>query len=111
MGLNPNWNGVTPYEFYENATYTCNSSSTWFEHDREQLNFNVTCLPGGRWKTPQEWPKCVPSKDFLIILEKASMPRQILAVECPDPPTKPQGGKMIWNGDKTYGALARYRPY
>ena len=25
------------------------------------------------------------------------------AVECGDPPPKPIGGNMIWNGDRSYG--------
>ena len=35
--VKPTWDGVTPYEFYSNATYVCDSDEVFFEHDRDQL--------------------------------------------------------------------------
>ena len=59
--LKANWDGL-PIEFNDAVSYGCNSSDTYFEWDREMVEFNVTCLPGGGWDTPQEWPNCVESK-------------------------------------------------
>jgi hypothetical protein len=55
------WDGVTPYEFYSNATYTCEKYGLWFEEDRDMTNFTLQCLPGGRWKVPRPWPRCIES--------------------------------------------------
>ena len=48
-----------PVEFYDNATYVCDGEDLYFEWDRDMAEFNVTCLPGGAWELPDEWPRCV----------------------------------------------------
>ena len=56
--LTTTWAG-DPVEFYDNATYVCDGEDLYFEWDRDMAEFNVTCLPGGAWKPPDEWPRCV----------------------------------------------------
>ena len=63
LNLDPNWDGITPYEFGSNATYTCKGSGYYFDEDRDKMSFNVTCLPGGRWQVPNPWPFCVTSEN------------------------------------------------
>ena len=53
------WAG-DPVEFYGNATYVCAGEDLYFEWERDMAEFNVTCLPGGAWELPDEWPRCVP---------------------------------------------------
>ena len=59
--LEANWYGG-PVEFNDSVSYGCNSSDTYFEWDRQMVEFNVTCLSGGMWIVPEEWPNCVESK-------------------------------------------------
>ena len=56
--LSTTWAG-DPVEFYDNATYVCSGEELYFEWDRDMAEFNVTCLPGGAWELPDEWPRCV----------------------------------------------------
>ena len=55
------WSG-DPVDFYGNVSYVCEEEELYFEWEREMEEFNVTCLPGGLWDGPTEWPVCVPSK-------------------------------------------------
>ena len=59
--LTTTWAG-DPVEFYDNATYVCDGEDLFFKWDRDMAEFNVTCLPGGAWKSPDEWPRCVASQ-------------------------------------------------
>ena len=54
-----------PVEFYDNASYICPGDNLFFEWDRDMVEFNVTCLPGGAWEQPDVWPVCVPCKWIL----------------------------------------------
>jgi hypothetical protein len=56
------FDGVTPYELFSNATYTCERDGLYFEEDKNMVDFTIECQEGGRWKTPLIWPKCVESK-------------------------------------------------
>ena len=60
--LRTDFDGVTPYEFGDNATYTCASPGMYFEQDKGMQSFTLECMVGGRWKIPNPWPKCVESK-------------------------------------------------
>ena len=62
MNLKTDFDGATPYEFGDNATYTCASPGMYFEQDKGMQSFTVECMVGGRWKIPNPWPKCVASK-------------------------------------------------
>ena len=48
-----------PVEFMDNVSYVCSDDQIRFEWDREMTEFNVTCLPGGSWTEPEEWPICL----------------------------------------------------
>ena len=52
------WSG-DPVDFYDNVSYVCNDEEIRFEWDREIIEFNVTCLPGGNWEEVTEWPTCL----------------------------------------------------
>ena len=65
--LTTTWSG-DPVEFYDNATYVCDGEDLYFEWDRQILEFNVTCLPGGAWELPDEWPRCVPCRLIRMII-------------------------------------------
>ena len=52
------WDG-DPVDFYDNVSYVCNDEEIRFEWDREIVEFNVTCLPGGNWEEVTEWPTCL----------------------------------------------------
>ena len=62
MNLKNDFDGITPYEFGQNATYTCASQDMYFEEDKNMESFTVECLIGGRWIYPNPSPKCVQSK-------------------------------------------------
>ena len=55
------WSG-DPVEFHDNVSYVCDGEDLYFEWEREMEEFNVTCLPGGAWDNPIEWPICVHCK-------------------------------------------------
>ena len=55
------WSG-DPVDFYDNVSYVCAGENLFFEWDREMVEFNVSCLPGGAWDNPIEWPICLPCK-------------------------------------------------
>ena len=55
------WTG-DPVEFYNNVSYVCQEEDTYFEWDREMTEYNISCLPGGNWYEPEEWPNCLPCK-------------------------------------------------
>ena len=59
-GLLLTWTG-DPVEFYENVTYVC-AEGTFFEWDREMVEYNISCMEGGSWDKPTVWPVCVPCK-------------------------------------------------
>ena len=64
--LSVTWLG-DPVEFYDNASYICPGDNLFFEWDRDMVEFNVTCLPGGAWEQPDVWPVCVPCKWILTL--------------------------------------------
>ena len=55
------WSG-DPVDFYGNVSFVCEEEELYFEWDREMEEFNVTCLHGGDWDTPDIWPICLPSE-------------------------------------------------
>ena len=55
------WSG-DPVDFYDNVTYVCAGEDLYFEWDREMVEYNISCLPGGAWDKPIIWPICVPCK-------------------------------------------------
>ena len=59
--LTSTWSGQ-PVEFHENVSYVCQEEETYFQWDRDQLEFNVTCQPDGSWPEPEEWPVCLSCK-------------------------------------------------
>jgi hypothetical protein len=61
-----NWNGM-PVEFKANSSYSCKSGGFYFEMDRDINAWNLSCVPGGTWAIPTNWPRCVQSK-FMCIL-------------------------------------------
>ena len=93
--LKNDFDGVHPYEFYTNATYTCEKEGYFFEQDRNMESFQVQCWGGGRWREPNPWPKCVTT------------------VECGDPPGVPKAGSRKWDEKLNYGTTAEYEcgPY
>ena len=113
--MKPTWDGVTPYDFYTNATYVCDSDDVFFEHDLLQESFTVMCTDSGRWNTPPVWPRCVESKQNKTIPIPSIRPQFFLillvfpAVHCPAPPPMPYGG--TWQFDdftnNTFGKKAK----
>ena len=59
------WNG-DPVDFRSNVSYVCESDDLYFEMDREMTEYNITCMPGGNWDEPDEWPVCFGCKCSLI---------------------------------------------
>ena len=57
-----------PVEFYSNVSYACASEDTYLDFDREAAEWNLTCLEGGGWQSPQPWPRCVNSKKTTIYI-------------------------------------------
>ena len=53
------WSG-DPVDFYGNVSYVCEEEGLYFEWDRDMLEFNISCMPGGIWDQPTTWPICVP---------------------------------------------------
>ncbi|XP_059083342.1 sushi, von Willebrand factor type A, EGF and pentraxin domain-containing protein 1-like [Tigriopus californicus] len=51
---------TVPTEFNDKVFYECNQGH-WFEQDRSQTNFSLTCQTDGSFKVPlnNDWPKCV----------------------------------------------------
>ncbi len=51
-----------PYEFGEEAVYTCRSNY-YFEEDRAKADHRIPCLsdPVGTFDEPDTWPRCVAS--------------------------------------------------
>ena len=56
-----------PVEFYGNVSYVCASEDLYFEWDREMPEYNISCLPGGSWDEPLEWPVCFDCKLTLTL--------------------------------------------
>ena len=75
MNLISNYDGV-PVEFFQNTSYRCNSEDVYFENDRDQEVWNLTCLDDGSWETPI-WPRCLSS------------------VNCSEPPTRHESGCIL----------------
>ncbi len=51
-----------PVQFEQNVTYSC-ALGTFFENDKDQADFGVTCNDTGDFLYPVEWPQCVESKN------------------------------------------------
>ncbi|TRY77253.1 hypothetical protein TCAL_00122 [Tigriopus californicus] len=111
--LKHTWHGQ-PLEFYENVTYKCVYDGYWFEGDRNLVAFDVPCLPGGEFGVPAQWPVCLRSIDYRNVWAVhvellMPIPVRFLAVECGNPPPKPRGGIMKWDGLKReYGTTIEY---
>ena len=58
------WSG-DPVEFHANVSYVCASEDLYFEWDRDMPEYNISCLPGGSWDEPLEWPVCFDCKYIL----------------------------------------------
>ena len=84
-----NYDGV-PIEFFNTSSYGCASDDTYFEHDRDAEDWNITCKEDGSWELPVEWPVCIAS------------------VNCSDPPTRPGSGTWEWDGGYGYGNVIEY---
>ncbi len=85
-GLAVEWDGE-PVDFYANITYTCASNNLFFEDDRDKEGFKIMCEDNGYFDTPyldEEWPRCVET------------------VYCGEPPGKPRGGSILWDGEYDY---------
>ena len=65
------WSGE-PVDFYGNVSYVCEEEGLYFEWDRDMLEFNISCMPGGSWDLPATWPICVPC-EFLSSLDTAEI--------------------------------------
>ena len=48
-----------PVNFTDTVAYVCAGDELYYEEDRDMLEYNVTCLPGGDWAEPDVWPRCV----------------------------------------------------
>ena len=77
-----NYDGV-PVEFYNTTSYSCMSAGVYFEHDRDEEFWNLTCKGDGSWEEP-DWPRCLSS------------------VNCTEPPERPATGTWEWDGDYSY---------
>ena len=109
MNLKNDFDG-TPYEFGENATYTCASPNFYFEEDKNMESFTVECLIGGRWKYPSPSPKCAKSKKIVQVWNKLSvhlLKTHLPDVNCTEPPPAPDGGARVWSGKIKDGSEAR----
>ena len=51
-----------PVEFHNTTSYSCNSDSVFFSHDRDAEEWNLTCLESGSWQVPEVWPACIHSE-------------------------------------------------
>ena len=51
------WSG-DPVEFFANVSYVCASEDLHFEWDKHMTEYNISCMPGGSWDEPLEWPVC-----------------------------------------------------
>ena len=80
--LGSNYDGE-PVEFFNNSSYSCVHDDVFFESDRDQEFWNLTCLDDGSWETPV-WPRCLES------------------VNCTEPPDRPGTGTWEWSGDYEY---------
>ena len=65
--LQLNWDG-DQVEFGGNVSYVCDSGK-FFEWDRDMPEYNVTCLEGGTWDEPKEWPICLQCKIAFKIVQ------------------------------------------
>lgn len=86
--LGSNYDGE-PVEFFNTSSYSCVSDDVFFESDREQEFWNLTCLDDGSWEVP-DWPRCLPS------------------VNCTEPPERPGTGTWEWSGDYQYLTQIEY---
>ena len=62
------WDGL-PVDFNSSVSYRCETEELFFEWDNLMEEYNVSCLVGGTWDTPKEWPTCLPCK--LLTLKNA----------------------------------------
>ena len=63
LGVKLDWDG-DPVEFNANVSYVCESDDLFFEWDRDLPEFNISCLEGGIWDEPKEWPICLECKSL-----------------------------------------------
>ena len=85
------WDGI-PVNFTDDFSYTCNSNDVprYFENNRSQEVFSVTCLPSGGWLIPAVWPLCLET------------------VSCSEPPPRPESGTWEWNKKYDFGTEILY---
>jgi hypothetical protein len=63
--------------FFSSSSYSCANDSIFFANNRSQLNWNMTCLPGGVWNVPSTWPTCIKSKNINSTYKKQLAPNII----------------------------------
>ena len=85
------WDG-DPVNFTASVGYECVSDDVprYFENDKNQLTYNVSCLESGNWAVPMTWPRCLDS------------------IECGEPPSRPNSGTWEWNNDYSYKTKVEY---
>ena len=83
-----NYDG-TPVDFYNTSSYSCDTDTVYFESDRDQDLWNLTCLDDGSWEEPI-WPRCLES------------------VNCTEPPERPLTGTWSWSGDYSFSTQVIY---
>ena len=79
-GLRSIWDG-RPVAFYSSSGYSCANDSLFFENNRSQAIWNMTCLPGGNWAVPATWPKCLPSIYTVYIFFYKSYNWEIIVID------------------------------
>lgn len=83
------WTG-TPVNFTYNSSYICDAKDVFYEFDRREKEYNITCLNTGGWAAPYEWPACVPT------------------VNCSEPPERPSSGTWQWDRSYEYNTTIIY---
>ena len=86
------WSG-DPVDFHDNVTYVCEEEDLYFQWDRNQLEFNVTCQPDGSWPQPELWPTCLSCRSLSVLtLLTAYFQPSTAPTLPPDPPAAPGSG-------------------
>ena len=62
------WDG-TPVDFHSTVGYRCINDSLFFEQNKDIVQWNMTCLPGGSWDIPDHWPRCLSCKQTIQLLD------------------------------------------
>lgn len=85
------WDGM-PVNFSSSVKYYCDSDDKqrYLEHDRNALEYNLTCTNDGSWAVPEVWPRCLDT------------------VTCTMPPDRPASGTWEWNGEFAYLTKVTY---